>query len=165
MTKKTLLLFAAIALLAACKKDNDPFVPSTRIQIHVTSAVEGPVVKGINITLLSDDHHITADYVAMAATGADGNATFTVTPGIKYYVYAYGKPPTTPGAVYIFNGKYTSQAQIDQFNFVSVSKPHIGDNMYDDINGDGQIDAFDKVMGLDTISEDSFTYVFFVINP
>jgi len=165
MTKKTLLLFAAIVLLAACKKDTPTVTTPTVIDVNVRSSVDGSVISGVTIKLLTDDHRINGNELAAATSGADGKVEFTITPGTKYYLYAYAKTLTNPEATYIFTGKYTAQRQITFVQFVSVPTPNIGDDMYDDINGDGIINLTDKVIPVNPTAQGSTTNVNFIIKP
>lgn len=135
-----LTIALGITLLAACKKDDKPTV------IDVTVSINEPVsAANLTVYLLSDAHKTTADYVAKGTTDANGKIGFNVTPGATYYIYngTYGTPD--PNVTYIIVGKFTSQ---DQINSSPPQNPtaQIGDNIEQDINGDGSVNPDDEVI-------------------
>jgi hypothetical protein len=139
--------FVPVLLLAvfctSCKKDKKPSVIEVTVQLQ-----DQTVVDGATVLVLSDQHKTATDYVATGKSGADGKIDFTVTPGQTYYLYYNGANQeniNNQEATFITMGTFTSQQQIDN----SPQQPGttvIGGPIYEDINGDGVINNFDKIL-------------------
>lgn len=141
MLKKTLSLGAVAIMLmvASCKKDK-----ATVIKVNVASS--GQALSTVGIELLSDEHRSSLDYAAAATTNSAGTIDFMAIPGKIYYIYVGNNYSlTNTDATFIVTGKFTTQQQID-YSPAQTPPAQIGDNIEMDINGDGVVNASDKVI-------------------
>ena len=146
MRSKILTIIIAAVLFSACKKDNKakPTILEVTVQL-----VNGTTLANTPVKLLSDQQRISSNPVATGTSDANGKIDFTVTPGKTYYLFydaASNKIINPVGAQFIITGTFTSQQQINSSPFQSAATK-VGDPIYQDINGDGVINAQDAVMG------------------
>ena len=143
MRVKFILILVLIAFCISCKKDKKPAI------IEVTVTLQNQtILSDATVLILSNQHKIISDYVATGKSGANGKVDFSVTSGQTYYLYYDGanqRSINNQEATFITIGTFTSQQQIDS----SPPQPGstvIGGPIYQDINGDGIINNYDKVL-------------------
>jgi hypothetical protein len=146
MRLKILTVIIAAALFSACKKDNKakPTIIEVTVQLQ-----NGTILSNTPVKLLTDQQRIASNPVATGTSDASGKIDFTVTVGQVYYLYydaTSNKIINPVDAKFIVTGTFTSQQQINSSPFQS-STTKVGDPIYQDINGDGVINALDAVMG------------------
>jgi uncharacterized lipoprotein YajG len=143
MRLKFIGLFFGVIILAGCKKDNKP----TRLNVVVKSDTQAEL-SGVTIQLLSDEKRMTGSNVAEAQSSSTGQINFDVTASKNYYLYhdaSDGKVLTNAEATYIVTGKFTSQLEINSFPGQTPAAK-VGDDIHQDINGDGIISKYDMVL-------------------
>jgi len=143
MRLKVIVTVLGVIILAGCKKDNKP----TRLKIVVKSDTQIEL-SGIMVQLLSDEKRISGNNVAQAQSSSNGEIDFDVTAGKNYYLYhsaSDGKILADPEATYIVTGKFTSQVEINS-SPVQTPAAKVGDDIHQDINGDGIINKYDMVL-------------------
>lgn len=163
MRLKFLFAIVATTLLLGCKKDSGS--ANTRIEVNIQSTTQTNL-GGLTIELLSDEKRITGDNVAQGQSNGVGKIDFNVTVGKTYYLYHYnsdGKVLTDANATYIVTGQFTSQFQINS-SPAQTPAAKIGDDIHQDINGDGVIDKYDTVIKVMATNAGTTTSVNFIVN-
>jgi hypothetical protein len=133
------LLLATLFLVTGCKKSN------SKINVTVLSATNSRPAGGIKVMLLTDKQFIRPNAVASETTNSEGESTFNVASGIKYYVYVYYKSPNEANAVHINIGKFNSEKELI-YAARQTPEAKVGDDKFSDIDGDGIVGPYDKVV-------------------
>lgn len=147
-------------MITACKKDKKAF-----ITVNVQSA-QHEAMAGIGITLLSDEHRIYSSDITTVKSNNSGKITFAVVPGKTYYLFH----DTGDGnilvndenASYIITGKFTSEEQL-RVSPQTTPPEKVGDNIYQDINQDGGINKYDRVVTVKAPAEKTLNVNFTVM--
>ena len=159
------LLFAVLItiLIAGCKKGSNSTTARIEVNVQPTTSTN---LSGLNIQLLSDEKRTNGYNEAQGQSNFVGKIDFDVTVGKTYYLYHYnsdGKVLTDANATYIVTGKFTSQFQINS-SPAQTPAAKIGDDIHQDINGDGVIDKYDMVIKVMATNAGATTSVNFIIN-
>ncbi|WP_184545257.1 hypothetical protein [Mucilaginibacter sp. FT3.2] len=163
MRLKFLVAVLATVFITGCKKDNGTTTAKIEVNVQSTTSTN---LGGLTIQLLSDEKRITGYNVAQAQSNGVGKVDFDVTVGKTYYLYHYnsdGKILTDANATFIVTGQFTSQFQINS-SPGQTPAAKIGDDIHQDINGDGIIDKNDMVIKVMATNAGSTTSVNFVVN-
>jgi hypothetical protein len=163
MRSKFLIAVLTTITIAGCKKDNSSGI--TRIEVNVQSFTSTNL-SGLNIQLFSDEKRTNGDNIAQSQSNGVGKIDFDVTAGKTYYLYHYnsdGKVLADINAVYIVTGQFTSQLQINS-SPTQTPAAKIGDDIHQDINGDGIIDKYDMVIKVIAPNAGTTKRVNFVVN-
>ncbi|AMR30484.1 hypothetical protein A0256_03130 [Mucilaginibacter sp. PAMC 26640] len=160
MTTRASLIICGILLVAACKKEeNKP----TIITVNVRS-VSGQALSDVSVKLLPEK---SINAVATEVAGADGKITFIVQPATTYYLYHYGSDQRSPDnstSIFIVTGKFTTQEQING-SPRQTPLANLGDDIHLDINRDGVVDKYDKVVKVGPVNVGTTTAINFILNP
>jgi hypothetical protein len=158
-------LFAVLitTLIAGCKKGSNSTTARIEVNVQPTTSTN---LSGLNVQLLSDEKRINGYNEAQGQSNFVGKIDFDVTVGKTYYLYHYnsdGKVLTDINATYIVTGKFASQFQINS-SPAQTPAAKIGDDIHQDINGDGIIDKYDMVIKVMATNVGATTSVNFIIN-
>jgi hypothetical protein len=154
MRLKFLIVVLATISITGCKKDSSS--SKSRIEVNVQSVTQTSL-SGTTVQLLSDENKITYAPLAQAQSNGNGQVYFDVTAGKNYYLFhpaSDGKVLANEEATYIVTGKFASQLQIDS-SPVQTPAAKIGDDIRQDINGDGKIDKYDMVLKFIVLAGDT----------
>ncbi|MDN3582159.1 hypothetical protein [Mucilaginibacter flavus] len=158
------LIVALTAVIAiGCKKGTNSTTATIEVNVKPTS---GTNLSGLDVQLLSDQKRMNGNNEAEAQSNFVGKIDFNVAVGKTYYLYHYnsdGKVLTDANATYIVTGKFTSQFQINS-SPAQTPAAKIGDDIHQDINGDGVVDKYDMVIKVMATNVGATTSVDFVIN-
>jgi hypothetical protein len=133
-----------LILLSGCKKDSKPAI--IEVTVHLQNQT---ILSNVKVNLLT----VSSGTITATLTGAsDGNGKidYNVSAGKSYYLYYDGTNQETiynTEATYITKGKFTSQQQINGSPYQGLNTK-VGDDIYMDINGDGAINDYDKILAV-----------------
>ena len=142
MRLRLIVFIIAPLMFTACKKDSKPSV--IEVSVHIQDA---RLQNNVNVQLLT----VSSGSIINSAKGtsdANGKINYNVSPGKTYYLYYDGTDQEiiyNDNATYLVKGKFTSQQQIKNSPFQGPNTK-VGDDIYMDINGDGAITYYDKVL-------------------
>ncbi|MDO3625902.1 hypothetical protein [Mucilaginibacter sp. BT774] len=136
------LFILPVLLFTACKKDSKPSV--IEVSVHLQNA---GVQSNVNVKLFT----VSSGSIISSTIGTSdvsGKIDYIVIPGRTYYLYYDGTNQEAifnADATYLVKGKFTSQQQINSSPYQGPNTK-VGDDIYMDINGDGAITDYDKVL-------------------
>jgi hypothetical protein len=155
MRLKSALFILPILLFAACRKEGKSDL------IEVTVRLQNQTIQSnVKVSLLTVSSGSIISTTLGTSDGA-GKIDYNATPGRGYYLYYDGTNQEyiyNTEATYIVKGKFTSQQQIDSSPYQGANT-QVGDDIYMDINGDGTINNYDKVLAITEPSGGGITSV------